>query len=93
MLDRSPHRVDGNSRLRQATKFSAKGSRESDVAKQKALGLCFVNAPIGSDGSDVRRRSDQVLRHIIRPAVDECGYRAVRADEIAKPGLITSQVI
>ena len=54
---------------------------------------CFVIAPIGEPESDTRKRSDQVLRHIIRPATTECGYRAIRADEIDKPGLITSQVI
>lgn len=54
---------------------------------------CFVIAPIGETDSDTRKRSDQVLRHIIRPAAKECGYKAVRADEIDKPGIITSQVI
>ena len=54
---------------------------------------CFVIAPIGEPDSDTRKRSDQVLRHIIRPAVKECGYQAIRADEIDKPGIITSQVI
>ena len=54
---------------------------------------CFVISPIGEAESETRKRSDQVLRHIIRPAAEECGYRAVRADEIDKPGIITSQVI
>ena len=54
---------------------------------------CFVIAPIGEAESDTRKRSDQVLRHIIRPAVEVCGYQAIRADEIDKPGVITSQVI
>ena len=54
---------------------------------------CFVIAPIGEPESETRRRSDQVLRHIIRPAVEPLGYAATRADEIAKPGIITSQVI
>lgn len=54
---------------------------------------CFVISPIGESDSDTRRRSDQVLRHIIRPAVETCGYDAIRADEIDRPGLITSQVI
>lgn len=54
---------------------------------------CFVIAPIGSEGSDVRRRSDQILRHIIHPAVVRYDYQAIRADEIAEPGLITSQII
>jgi hypothetical protein len=58
--------------------------------KQK---LCFVIAPIGEEGSEVRLRSDQVLNHIITPAANECGYQPIRADKISEPGMITSQVI
>jgi hypothetical protein len=54
---------------------------------------CFVIMPIGDESSETRRRSDQVLKHIIKPAAESCGYAAIRADEIDKPGLITSQVI
>jgi hypothetical protein len=54
---------------------------------------CLVIAPIGDPESDTRRRSDQILVHLIRPAASECGYCAVRADEIAEPGLITNTVI
>ena len=54
---------------------------------------CFVIAPIGEPDSNTRKRSDQVLRHVIKPAVASRGYEAVRADEIEKPGMITSQVI
>lgn len=55
--------------------------------------LCFVIAPIGDEGSEIRHRSDQVLKHIITPAANECGYETVRADKISEPGMITSQVI
>jgi hypothetical protein len=54
---------------------------------------CFVIAPIGEENSDTRRRSDQVLRHIITPAANSCGYEVIRADGIADPGVITSQVL
>lgn len=54
---------------------------------------CFVIAPIGEQGSETRKRSDQVLRHIIQPAAEECGYKVSRADKMEKPGLITSQII
>ena len=54
---------------------------------------CFVIAPIGEPDSDTRKRSDQVLKHIVSPAAEQCGYKAIRADEIDKPGIITSQVI
>lgn len=55
--------------------------------------LCFVIAPIGEADSDTRKRSDQVLKHVIGPAVCSLGYRAIRADQISEPGIITSQVI
>ena len=54
---------------------------------------CFVIAPIGDPESDTRKRSDQVLKHVISPAVQECGYKPIRADQISEPGMITSQVI
>lgn len=54
---------------------------------------CFVIAPIGEEGSKIRERSDQVLKHIIKPSAEECGYETIRADEISKPGIITSQII
>ncbi len=54
---------------------------------------CFVISPIGELGSPVRQRSDQVLRHIIEPAAREEGLRALRADDIPSPGMITTQII
>jgi len=55
--------------------------------------ICFVISPIGDDGSETRHRADQVFRHVIQPAVTECGYKPLRADQLSKPGLITSQII
>lgn len=54
---------------------------------------CFVISPIGPESSDIRRRADQILKHVISPAVDACGFEAIRADQISEPGLITTQVI
>ena len=54
---------------------------------------CFVISPIGEPDTDTRKRADQMLEHVVKPAVAVCGYTAVRADEIDKPGIITSQVI
>jgi len=54
---------------------------------------CFVIAPIGDEDSETRKRSDQILKHVIKPAADSCGYVATRADEIEQPGIITSQVV
>lgn len=55
--------------------------------------LCFVIAPIGEPDSDTRKRSDQVLKHVIEPPCRDHGYNVVRADKISQPGLITMQVI
>ena len=63
------------------------------MTTEESKKTCFVIAPIGEHDSDTRRWSDQVLRYIIRPAVEPCGYKAVRADDIDEPGIITSQVI
>jgi len=54
---------------------------------------CFVISPIGDDGSDIRKRADQILKHVLKPAADSCGFNAIRADDISEPGIITSQVI
>lgn len=55
--------------------------------------ICFVIAPIGDPESDIRKRSDQILKHLIAPAAFERGFKAVRADKISEPGMITSKVI
>lgn len=57
---------------------------------------CFVISPIGESGSEIRRRADQVLRHVILPSVKECGFdesEVIRADTISNPGAITHQII
>ncbi|WP_431918748.1 hypothetical protein [Micromonospora wenchangensis] len=54
---------------------------------------CFVIAPIGPEGSEIRKRSDQILKHLIRPVVEARGFIAERGDEIERQGMITSQVL
>lgn len=54
---------------------------------------CFVICPIGELKSDTRKRSDLILKYIIKAALEPEGYDVKRADELDKPGIITSQVI
>ncbi|MEY9852029.1 hypothetical protein ABH923_001707 [Leifsonia sp. EB41] len=54
---------------------------------------CFFIAPIGEEGSDVRKRSDGVLNYIVSRAAEEVGLTAIRADKISSPGQINLQVI
>ena len=60
------------------------------MEKQKK---CFIISPIGDELTDVRKRSDQVLKYIIQPALEKFGYIGIRADDISDPGLITNQII
>jgi len=55
--------------------------------------ICFFIAPIGEDGSRERDRSDQIRDFVIKPAARQFGFKVIRADEISKSGMITSQVI
>lgn len=54
---------------------------------------CFIICPIGDEDTEVRKRSDRLLKHVLVPVLEENGYRALRADQIPKVGLITSQII
>lgn len=56
--------------------------------------LCFVVGPIGAAGSDIRIHADWLLKGIIQPVFGEFpDFQVKRADEDARPGMITSQII
>lgn len=55
---------------------------------------CFFIAPIGQDGSGVRKRSDDVRDWIVRPAAEAASnLRTIRADDVGEPGQITAQAV
>lgn len=43
---------------------------------------CFVVCPIGADGSETRKNSDTVLKHIIHPVCSQLEFDVVRVDKI-----------
>jgi hypothetical protein len=53
---------------------------------------CFVISPIGESGSAVREHADDVFDFIIKPAMDELGIHAYRADQNQQIGRITEQM-
>lgn len=67
--------------------------RKTGSAANDLDDVCFVISPIGSADSIERKHADLVLSSLIEPALVELGLRAVRADGISKPGLITGQVM
>lgn len=55
---------------------------------------CFVIGPIGEPGSDQRKHADMLLNAVVREVLEkECGYRVIRADQTAEPGMINDRVI
>jgi len=63
------------------------------MAAKQDKKICFVISPIGEDDTETRKRSDQVLKHIITGAVEQLGYEVIRADKISEPGIITHQIL
>jgi hypothetical protein len=53
---------------------------------------CFVISPIGAEGTPTREHADDVFDYIIRPAMEECGVTAYRADHVHEPGKISDQM-
>lgn len=55
---------------------------------------CFFIAPIGEEGTEIRKRSDGVRDWVVKPAAEAAaGLRTVRADDVGEPGQITAQAI
>ena len=54
---------------------------------------CFIICPIGSENSAERKHSDLLLNHVFKPVLDSKQYNTIRADQVAKVGLITTQII
>lgn len=66
----------------------------STIKNERNTKKCFVISPIGDEGSEVRKRADQVLNYIIKPITeDRYSYETTRADDIPHPGMITPQIL
>lgn len=54
---------------------------------------CFVVCPIDKDGSDVRKRSDKLLKHIIKPVCSKLDFECIRVDELNRNDSLTDTII
>lgn len=54
---------------------------------------CFVICPIGEEGSEIRKGSDEAFDYIIKPSFSGMEYEVVRADKLANSGMITQAII
>lgn len=54
---------------------------------------CFVISPIGPDGSEVRALANDFLELLVEPALEKYGFLVTRADRIAHPTAITTDIV
>lgn len=54
---------------------------------------CFLIAPIGSERSPQRKRTDRLERYILSPVAQSQNLKIHRADKLSTPGLITTQIM
>lgn len=54
---------------------------------------CFIVSPIGEEGTEIRKRADQLFKHIISPVCKECDFKAIRVDQINQADSITQTII
>jgi len=71
----------------------AQKKQEGEKKKNNDAKVAFVISPIGEPDSPIRKRADQIMKHVIEPVTSKSGYEIIRADKISKPGIITSQII
>lgn len=55
--------------------------------------ICFYITPIGEEVSEQREHADFMMAYVIEPALKEFNLKVVRADQLAKPGMIGKQVV
>ncbi len=65
---------------------------EESIAKRSDK-ECFVILPHSDPNSTERNRAQDIMEQIIRPSLLNCGYKAVRAEDISKPGIIAAEII
>ncbi len=54
---------------------------------------CFVICPLGDDISLTRRKSDGLLKSVIKPTIEELGYSVTAPHEIDQTGSITNHIM
>lgn len=53
---------------------------------------CFIVCPIGNEGTETRKRSDSLFKHVILPVCKESGFEPTRIDKENTSGSITEEI-
>jgi hypothetical protein len=70
-----------------------KNTEKKSTASEAKLKDCFIITPIGGSGSDIFKKTNGLIRSVIRPVLNELGFEAIPAHEINEAGSITKQII
>lgn len=70
----------------------AKDLLDKSVKGQESK-TCLIIAPFGEEGSITRRKSEGLIESVIKPTLDELGFKASSSLDMSKPGSINKQVI
>jgi hypothetical protein len=54
---------------------------------------CLVICPFGPEGSEERKRSDEIFNYLIKPVAEEKGYETKRLIDEANPGFISGELM
>lgn len=54
---------------------------------------CFIVSPIGNDDSEIRKRANQLLNHIIKPVCAQLEFEVIRVDQINASDSINQTII
>jgi tetratricopeptide (TPR) repeat protein len=60
---------------------------------EKKSKTCFVISPIGKEGTDIRKNSDDLLELIIMPALEIYNFDVIRGDKLSLVSTITDDII
>lgn len=63
------------------------------IPRSENMRKCFVVSPIGSEGSDTRKRADQLFKYIILPVCEQCDFSPIRVDQINDSDSITQTIL
>ena len=63
------------------------------LGRRSLIKRCFIIMPFGKYGTDEYSRNQSIYRDMIKPVVKDCGYEAIRADELEHLGNITRDII
>ena len=67
--------------------------KENNTKKSDMKKKCFIITPIGSEGSDIRKKAEGVIDAVINPVLSSMDYDIYVPHKMNNPGSITGQII